>query len=42
MMDDGHIPWKSHCQENIFLSTSETEFVDTTQPGQETLYHRET
>jgi len=42
MMNGGPISWKSRRQDNVSLSTSETEFVATTLGGQEAIYLRET
>ena len=41
MMNGGSISWKSRRQDKISLSTSEAEFVATSQAGQEVLYLRE-
>ena len=37
MMNGGPIPWKSRCQDNISLFTSEAEFFAASQAGQEAL-----
>jgi len=42
MMNGGLISWKSRRQNNVFLSTSEAEFVADSQAGQKALYLRET
>jgi len=42
MMNGGPISWKSRRQDNVSLSTSETEFVAASQAGQEAIYLRET
>ena len=42
MMNGGHISWKSQRQDDVFLSTSEAEFVAASQAGQEAIYLRET
>ena len=42
MMNRGPISWKSRCQDNVSLSTSEAEFVAASQAGQKALYLRET
>jgi len=44
MMNSGLISWKSQRQDNMSLSTSETEFVAVSQAGQEAtrIYLRET
>ena len=42
MMNGGPISWKSRRQDNVSLSTSETEFVAGTLTGQEAIYLRET
>ena len=41
-MNGGLISWKSRRQNNVFLSTSEAEFVADSQAGQKALYLRET
>jgi len=41
-MNGGPISWKSRRQDNVLLSTSEAEFVATSQAGQEAIYLRET
>jgi len=42
MMHGRPISWKSRCQDNVSLSTSEAEFVAASQAGQDALYLRET
>ena len=42
MMNDRPISWKSRRQDNVSLSTSEAEFVATSQAGQEAICLRET
>ena len=37
-----HSSWADRCQANISLSTSEADFVTTSQAGQKALYLRET
>jgi len=41
MMNGGPISWKSRRQDNVSLSTSEAEFVATSQAGQEAIYLQE-
>jgi len=40
-MNGGPISWESRRQDNVFLSTSEAEFVAASQAGQEAIYLRE-
>jgi len=42
MMNGGPIPWKSRCQDNISLFTSDAEFFAASQAGQKALYLRQT
>jgi len=42
MINGGPISWKSRRQDNVFLSSSKTEFVAASQAGQEAIYLRET
>ena len=42
MMNGGPISLKSQRQDNVFLSTSQAEFVVASQAGQEAIYLRET
>jgi len=42
MMNGGPISWKSRCQDNISLSTSDAEFFTASQAGKEALYPRQT
>ena len=41
MLSGGAISWKSRRQDNVSLSTSETEYVAASQCGQDVLYLRE-
>ena len=42
MMNGGPISWKSCRQDNVFLSTSEAQFVAASQAAQKAFYLRET